>query len=134
VTLDSLKIPAAVFVIVWSLVLLVPLAALMPLLHAAKRAALPSYAAMVAEQGRLVRRRWIDGTTKTEAPLLEPEGVGVIGDAAAMYGQVKAMRILPIGKASLAAILLPIVVPMLLVAAIRVPIGKMLLGLVKAVM
>src|SRR5215471_9415262 len=85
VTLDSLKIPAAVFVIVWSLVLLVPLAALMPLLHAAKRAALPSYAAMVAEQGRLVRRRWIDGTTKTEAPLLEPEGVGVIGDAAAMY-------------------------------------------------
>jgi hypothetical protein len=134
VTLDSLKIPAAVFVVVWSLLLLVPLGALMPLLHATKRAALPSYAAMVAEQGRLVRRRWIDGTTKAEAPLLEPDGVGVIGDAAAMYGQVKAMRILPIGKTTLAAILLPIVVPMLVVAAIQVPIGKMLLGLVKAVM
>jgi len=133
-TLDALKLPAAVFVVVWSLLLLVPLAALTPLLHAAKRAALPSYAAMVAEQGRLVRRRWIDRTTTTDAPLLEPEGVGVIADAATMYGQVKAMRILPIGKTSLAAILLPIVVPMLVVAAIRVPIGKLLLGLVKAVM
>jgi hypothetical protein len=45
-TLNALKVPAAVFVVVWSLLLLVPLAALMPLLHAAKRAALPSYAAV----------------------------------------------------------------------------------------
>ena len=62
----AIKIPAAVFVLAWSAVLLLPLAALMPLLHASKRAALPSYAAMVAEQGRLVRQRWIDGTTNTE--------------------------------------------------------------------
>jgi hypothetical protein len=51
-----------------------------------------------------------------------------------MYGQVKAMRILPIGKVSLIAVVLPIVVPMAIVAAIRIPIGKMLLGLVHAVM
>jgi hypothetical protein len=133
-TLDALKVPSAVFVVVWSVLLLVPLAALMPLLHATKRAALPSYAAMVAEQGRLVRQRWIDRTAKTDSPLLEPEGVGVIADAATMYGQVKAMRILPIGKTSVAAILLPIVVPLLLMAAIQIPVGKLLLGLVKAVM
>ena len=130
-SLNEIKIPAMVFVVVWSLVLLVPLAALMPVLHSAKRAALPSYSAMVAEQGRLVRQRWIDRTTKSESPLLEPEGIGVIADAATMYGQVKAMRIFPIGKASLVAILLPIVVPMLVVVALRIPIGKLLLGLVK---
>jgi hypothetical protein len=106
----------------------------MPLLHAARRAALPSYSAMVAEQCRLVRRRWIDGTTKIDSPLLEPAGVGPIADAATMYGQVRSMRILLIGKTSLVAILLPLVVPILLVAAVRVPIGKMLLGLVKALM
>jgi hypothetical protein len=132
--LDAFKIPATVFVVVWSLLLLVPLVALMPLLHATKRAALPSYAAMVAEQGRLVRRRWIDGTTKLDSPLLEPAGVGPICDAAAMYGQVRAMRILPIGKASLTMILLPIVVPMLIVVALKIPLGKLLLGLVKALM
>jgi len=130
--LNEIKIPAIVFVVVWSLVLLVPLAALMPVLHSAKRAALPSYSAMVAEQGRLVRQRWIDCTTKSDAPLLEPAGVGPIADAATMYGQVKAMRIFPIGKTSLAAILLPMVVPMLVVVALRIPIGKLLLGLVKA--
>jgi len=132
--LDALKVPAAVFIIVWSLVLFLPLAALMPVLHAAKRAALPSYAAMVAEQGRLVRQRWIDRTTNAEPPLLEPAGIGPIADAATMYGQVKAMKILPIGKTSLIAVLLPIVVPMVIVAAIRIPIGKMLLGLVHALM
>jgi hypothetical protein len=130
--LSALKIPAAVFVVVWSLLLLVPLVALMPLLHATKRAALPFYAAIVAEQGRLVRRRWIDGTTKVDSPLLEPAGIGPICDAAAMYGQVRSMRILPIGKTSLAAILLPIVVPMLVVVTLRVPIKDLLLGLVKA--
>jgi hypothetical protein len=133
-SLNAFKIPAAVFVVVWSLLLLVPLVVLMPLLHATKRAALPAYSAMVAEQCRLVRRRWIDGTTKIDSPLLEPPGVGPIADAATMYGQVRSMRILPIGKASLVHILLPILVPMLVLAAVRVPIGKMLVGLAKALM
>ena len=134
VTLDSLKLPVTIFVVLWTLLLLVPLVALMPLLHAAKRAALPSYAAMVAEQGRLVRQRWIDRTTRADSPLLEAEGIGVVADAATMYSQVKAMRIFPIGKTSLAAILLPIAVPMLIVVAIRIPIGKLLFGIVKALM
>jgi hypothetical protein len=133
-TLDSLKVPMAMFIVVWAALLLVPLAALTPVLYAAKRAALPSYAAMVAEQGRLVRHRWIDATRKADAPLLEPEGVGVIADAATMYSQVKAMRILPIGKTSLVAILLPIAVPMLAMVALQIPIAKLLLGLVKALM
>jgi hypothetical protein len=127
----ALKLPAAAFVVVWSLLLLAPFVPLMPVLRAAKRAALPDYAAMVAEQGRLVRRRWIDGTTKAEGPLLEPEGIGVIADSATMYSAVRAMRILPIGKASLGAIVLPIVVPMIVVAALQIPIKTLLLGLLK---
>jgi len=127
----ALKLPAATFVVVWSLLLLAPLVPLMPTLHAAKRLALPNYAAMVGEQGRLVRRRWIDGTTKAEGPLFEPDGVGVIADAATMYNAVRSMRIFPIGKPSLFAVLLPIVAPMLVVAALQIPIKTLLLGLLK---
>jgi hypothetical protein len=127
----ALKLPAAMFVVVWSLLLLSPFVPLMPVLRAARGAALPNYAAMVAEQGRLVRRRWIDGTTKAEGPLLEPDGVGVIADAATMYNAVLSMRILPIGTPSLGAILLPIVAPMLVVAALQIPIKTLLLGLLK---
>ena len=130
-SITALKLPAAMFVVVWSLLLLAPFVPLMPVLRAAKRAALPNYAAMVAEQGRLVRRRWIDGTTKAEGPLLEPEGVGVIADAATMYGAVRSMRILPIGKASLVAVVVPLATPMFVVAALQIPIRTLLLGLVK---
>jgi hypothetical protein len=131
-TLGALKVQAAVFVIVWSLLLLAPLAAFMPGLRAAKHAALPSYAALVAEQGRLVRRRWIDGTTTAETPLLEPEGVGPIADAAAMFDAVRSMRMLPIGKSSFAGIVVPIAVPMLAVIALQIPIRELALDLVKA--
>jgi len=130
-SITALKLPAAMFVVVWSLLLLAPFVPLMPVLRAAKRAALPNYAAMVAEQGRLVRRRWIDGTTKAEGPLLEPEGVGVIADAATMYGAVRSMRILPIGKASLVAVVVPLATPMFVVAALQIPIKTLLLGLLK---
>jgi hypothetical protein len=131
-TLGALKVPAAVFAVVWSLLLFAPLAAFMPLLRAAKHAALPSYAAMVAEQGRLVRQRWIDGTMKAGAPLLEPEGVGPIADAAAMFDAVRSMRMLPIGKSSFAGIVVPIAVPMLVVIALQIPIRELALDLVKA--
>jgi hypothetical protein len=131
-TLDALKLPAAMFGVVWSLLLLAPLVVFMPPLLRAKRAALPLYAAMVAEQGRLVRRRWIDGTTTTDTPLLEPTGVGPIADAAAMFNAVRSMRTLPIGKGTLATIAVPISVPLLVLVALQVPIGKLLFGLVKA--
>jgi hypothetical protein len=96
-----------------------------------RRAALGEYAALVAEQGRLVRRRWIDGAANVQSPLLEPAGVGVIGDAAAMFNAVVSMRSVPIGKTALAGILLPIALPMLAVATLQVPIRDLLLGLVK---
>jgi hypothetical protein len=133
-TLSGLKVQAAVFVVVWSLLLLAPLSTLMPVLRAAKNAALPSYAAMVAEQGRLVRRRWIDGTMKAGAPLLEPEGVGPIVDAAGMFDVVRSMRMLPIGRSSFAGIAVPLLLPMLVVAALQIPVGDLLLDLVKALM
>jgi hypothetical protein len=55
----------------------------------------------------------------------------VIADAATMYNAVRSMRILPIGKPSLGAILLPIVAPMLVVAALQIPMKTLLLGLLK---
>jgi hypothetical protein len=133
-TLAALKLPAAMFVVVWSLLLFAPLVALMPVLYSAKRAALPSYAALVARQGRLVRERWIDGTAKVEELLLEPAGVGPIADAATLFAVVRSMRPLPIGKASLVGLIAPIMVPMLVVAALQIPVRKLVLDLVKALM
>ena len=129
--LQAFKLPAAGFVVAWTLLLLLPLLALMPALLAAKKAALPRYAALVATQGRLVRRRWVDRTSDAEPPQIEPAGVGPLADAASMYDAVRSMRALPVGKATLLAILGPIVVPMLVVAALRIPVRQLLLGVLK---
>jgi hypothetical protein len=130
-TLGTLRMPAAAFVVGWTLLLLAPLLALAPALRAAKKKALPGYAALVAEQGRLVRRRWVEGTAKDEAPKLEPAGVGPIADAAVMYDAVKKMKSAPIGKTSLAGVLLPIAAVALGLAALQVPLKTLLLKVVK---
>jgi len=134
-TLNMLKLPAATFVIVWSLLLLlVPFVPFVPELHAAKRTALLSYSVLMAEQGRLVRRRWVDGTTKVDAPLLEPAGVGPIADAATLFAAVRSMRVLPIGRASFVGVVVPIMVPMLGVATLQIPARTLVLDLVKALL
>jgi hypothetical protein len=57
VSLQSLRLPAAAFVIIWTILLLLPLLALVPALLSARARAIPAYAALVGEQGRLLHRR-----------------------------------------------------------------------------
>ena len=52
-TLQSFKLPAVGFVALWTLLMLLPLLALAPALAATRGRAIPAYAALVGEQGRL---------------------------------------------------------------------------------
>jgi hypothetical protein len=136
-SLQALKWPAATFAVAWSLLLLAPSFAMAPALLRARREALPGYAALVAHQGRLVHREWIVGDRSAGAagqPAIEPAGVGPIADAAAMYEIVRSMRPLPIGMATLACIAVPILVPFLVVVAVRIPLRELMTMIVKAVM
>jgi hypothetical protein len=131
-TLDSYKLPAAAFVILWTLFLLLPLFAMVPLLAATRGRAIPAYAALVGEQGRLVHRRWILRQPVADAPILDAPGIGPIADAAAMYEAVTRMRIAPISKTSIVKVLVPMVLPMLVVAALQIPLKDLLLKILKA--
>jgi hypothetical protein len=131
-TLDSYKLPAAAFVVLWTLFLLLPLFALVPVLAAARGRAIPAYAALVGEQGHLVHRRWILRQPVADAPILDAPEIGSVADAAAMYEAVTKMRVAPVGKASLLKILVPMALPMLVVAALQIPFKELLLKLLKA--
>jgi hypothetical protein len=48
-----------------------------------------------------------------------------------LYDAVRSMRPVPIGKRAILAIALPLAVPMLVLAALQVPLGEMLGKLVK---
>ena len=65
------------------------------------------------------------------APILDAPEIGPIADAAAMYDAVKHMRVVPIGKGAMVKILVPIVLQMIVVAALQVPLKNLLLKLVK---
>jgi hypothetical protein len=131
-TLQSFKLPAAAFVVLWTLLALLPLLALAPALLAARARAVPAYAALVGEQGRLVHRRWILRETVADTPLLDAPEIGPVADANAMYEAVKRMRPVPIGKGAIMKVLVPIALPLIVVAALQIPLKELLLKLAKA--
>ena len=131
-TLESFKLSAAGFVILWTVFALLPLLALAPALIAARARAIPAYAALVAEQGRLVHRRWILREAVADAPLLDAPEIGPVADANAMYDAVKKMRAVPIGKGAIMKILVPLALPLIIVASLRIPLKELLLHLAKA--
>jgi hypothetical protein len=133
-TLQSFKLPAAVFVVLWTLLALLPLLALAPALMAARARAIPAYAALVGAQGRLVYRRWILREAVPDTPLLDAPEIGPVADANAMYDAVKRMRAVPIGKGAVMKVLVPIALPLIIVAALQIPLKELLVKLAKALL
>ena len=68
-----------------------------------------------------------------ENPLLEAPELGPVADTVALYEAVEKTSPLPVGKSTVMMVLLPIVLPMLLVVAQRVPIRDVLAKLLKTV-
>ena len=130
--LRSFMQPAIAFVILWTLFALLPLLALVPTLAGARGRAIPAYSALVGEQGRLVHRRWILRETVGQEAILDAPEIGPVADAAGLFDAVKRMRIAPIGKGSLVRILVPVALPMIVAAMLRVPAKELLLKLFKA--
>jgi hypothetical protein len=133
-TLQAFAMPAAAFVLLWALFALLPLLMLTPMLLAARAKAVPAYGALVGDQGRLVHRRWILREPVAGAPILDAPEIGPVADAAALYDAVRKMRFVPIGKMALIAVLVPMAIPMLVVAGLQIPLGELLLKLLKTVL
>jgi len=131
-SLTAYRHAVIVFVVVWTALLLLPLLAFAPALARTRKRAVLAYSALVGRQGELVHRRWIEGREVAAEPILEAPEIGPVADAAAMYEAVVKMRIVPIGKVSIAGILLPLALPLLVVAALQIPLKDLLLKLAKA--
>ena len=102
-----------------------------PLLKAKKQALL-DYGALIGRHGRLVRERWIEGRDVTDDAILNAPELGPVADTTSLYEAVKRMRIVPLGKTSVAPILLAAAIPMIVVLTIHIPVKEILKMLVKA--
>jgi hypothetical protein len=136
-TLAALKAPAAVFVVFWGGLMLSPLLLFAPRLAAMKREALLSYGALIGAHGRLVHQRWILGQRvdrdDDEHAILDAPELGPVVDISAIYDAVSKVSPVPIGKSTIAMVLVPMILPMLAVIAHEIPLRELLLGLLKSV-
>jgi hypothetical protein len=133
VAVQTLRVPAVIFVVAMLLVFLAPLLVFAGPLIAAKRRAKLEYGALVGEHGDLVRKRWILGEPVAKADILDAPELGPVADTVSLYDAVARMRPVPIGKAALLAIAVPAVMPLLLMFALKVPVMDILVKLLHAV-
>jgi hypothetical protein len=133
IVVQTLRVPAVIFVVAMLLVFLAPLLVFAGPLIAAKRRAKLEYGALVGEHGDLVRKRWILHESVAKTDILDAPELGPVADTVSLYDAVARMRPVPIGKAALLAIAVPAVVPLLLMFALKVPIMDILVKLLHAV-
>ena len=131
VHVETLRMQMIAVVVLALLLFLAPLLLWVGQLAGAKRRALLDYGALVAQHGRLVRGRWILRVPPEDDALLDAPEIGPVADTLSLYEAVKKMRAAPIGRSSIAAIVLAAGLPMLPVLAIEIPIRQLLLGLLK---
>ena len=133
VHVQDLRLQMGAFVVIAVGLFSAPLLAFVPLMIRTKRKALLDYSALVGRHGRLVRERWIEGKQLADDSLLGAPELGPIADTGPAYDAVAAMRMLPIGKATVVPLLVAAVLPLIPVLAIEIPITKILGALAKAV-
>lgn len=97
-----------------------------------RRRALLEYGALVGKHGRLVRQRWIDGEAIDGDALLSAPELGPVADTAALYEAVRSMRTFPLSRHAVAALIVPVAIPMIAVVALQVPLKEILGALLKA--
>jgi hypothetical protein len=119
------------FGVVVLIIFLLPLFAWQRPLSALKRKAELEYAALVAEHGRLVRRRWIEREPLDDDAILSAPELGPVADASVLYTSTRSLKTVPIGMRSVLAVLVPAALPQLIVIAIELPLKDVLLGLLK---
>ncbi len=123
--IEALRAQMIAAVVVISAIFLSPFAALVPLMVRTKADARLQYGALVARYGDALHRRWIVGETLTD-PLLDAPEVGASADAATLYEAVMRMRPLPIGPGALLVVVVPATLPMIVLAAMQIPVIEML--------
>jgi hypothetical protein len=133
VHVQTLRLPAIAFLVAMLVLFLAPLLLFLPTLAPAKRQALLDYGALVGEQGRLVRRRWIAREPIPDSDLLSAPEIGPVADAISLYEAVAKLRPAPIGRSAILAIALPAALPLLAVFAIEIPVKDLLLKLLSTI-
>lgn len=128
----TFKSVAGAAVVILSLLFLAPLFTFSGPLRRIRIRARLEYGSLAGRHARAVHARWIEGAAIADAPFLDAPELGPAADVATLYQLATSIRVVPIGKTALGAVLIPAAVPLLIVAALEVPLKDVLLKLLGA--
>ena len=131
VTIASLRVEIIAFVVVVPLIFLAPFISFLGLMLKTKKQGLLDYGDLIGRHGRLVRERWIDGKQVANDPILDAPELGPIADTAAPYELIGKIRPLPLTMGSLVPLLGAAVLPMVILAALDLPLKTVLKSVLK---
>jgi hypothetical protein len=132
--IKQFQIPLAIFAAVAFLICVAPLLVFIPVLKSGKRAAMNQYGALIAQQNRQVHRKWIEGEPVQDRALLDAPELGTTTDVNAIFLSVRAMRVVPFSRKSLTTVAIPVALPMIVLAALEIPLGDILMKIFKTVL
>jgi len=133
-TLAELAISMGAFVVVTTILVLVPLLVFMRPLWAARRVALFDYGALVGEHHRRLRRRWILGETLNDDAMLDAPELGPGAYSGRLYDFVSGIWPVPVGKRILISLVGLIALPMVPLVAAEVHLGDALMKVVRTLL
>ena len=134
VTVQSLRLPMIVFVLLAVVLILSPLFMFIGPLSRAKKRALLDYGLLIGHHGRLVRERWIEEKDVRDEAILSAPELGPVADTTSLYAAVTSMRTVPMGKSAVLTLLLAAALPMIVVFALQVPVKNILQFLLKTLL
>ena len=88
------------------------------------------YGTLSGRHVRALHARWVQGRSVEDDILSAPE-IGPAADVATLYSMGTSMRMVPVGKFQIGALVVPALLPVLLVASVEVPITDILIRIIK---
>jgi hypothetical protein len=126
VAIGSLRVEIIAFVVILPLLCVTPFISFLGLMLKTKKQGLLDYGDLIGRHGRLVRERWIDGKPIEDAPILDAPELGPIADTAVPFELIAKMRPLPLDMGSLIPLVGAALLPMVVLAALDLPLKAVL--------
>ena len=130
-TLKQYQYPLLVLVGLLVVLFLLPLTSFQSRLRRTNLRARFEYGTLAGRHVRGLHQRWIEGRAVEDDILSAPE-IGPAADVQTLYGMGTQMKVAPIGKVQIGAILLPAAVPLVFLLGLEVPITEVLMKLLQA--
>jgi hypothetical protein len=131
VAIASLRVEIIAFVVILPLLCVAPFLSFLGLMLGTKKQAMLDYGDLVGRHGRLVREKWIDGKPAVDDPILDAPELGPIADTAAPYELIAKIRPLPLTMGSLIPLVGAALLPMIVLAALDLPLKTVLKSILK---